>query len=269
MTAVLDFEQVLDELAELSCFPESALEVRRVVDRPGSSLRDIERVVQKDALLASRLLKLANAPFYGRSREVVRVRDALATLGVASVRNLALSLALSETATTVCGAGAVPVLQHGLLTAVLGERLHPRGSAAADVAFTAGIVHHVGLLGMMALVGPEVGEHHRHDDGVDVIIREEAAYGFSHVRLGAALLSGWNLPDDVVKAVSDHHGYALEPGPAAALRLCSELARDIQAGNDADDVIVERAFGSGPNQALQLTDALLGAAVEHARGTAV
>ncbi len=50
------------------------------LENPWLSLEDIATVVSKDQVLAARLLKMANSPFYGFIRRVTCVRQAPALL---------------------------------------------------------------------------------------------------------------------------------------------------------------------------------------------
>ena len=89
-------EQALRNVRALHVFPRVAERVRRVVDDQRSSLIELEEVVAMDPALAGQLLRVANSPFYGLSRRVSTIRQAILILGFQQTRDLALALALAS-----------------------------------------------------------------------------------------------------------------------------------------------------------------------------
>lgn len=80
----------------LPILPEAALKIRRAVNSSNVSSQFIIDIVQTDAVLSARLLKVANSPLYGTWREIKTIKDAVRRLGVEATRNLSFSLSVNQ-----------------------------------------------------------------------------------------------------------------------------------------------------------------------------
>ena len=72
-----------------------ALAIVDACRRDDSSIRDVQDLVRTDPALCSRLIRLANSAHYGM-RAIAGANDAVARLGMKSVRQLALSFSLVD-----------------------------------------------------------------------------------------------------------------------------------------------------------------------------
>ncbi|MEF3192577.1 MAG: HDOD domain-containing protein [Campylobacterales bacterium] len=75
---------------------ESVIEIQRLCTNPDSSLQDISRIVEKDPMLTANILKAANSPLYGFSREVTSVAQAVSLFGMATILGFAVSSAIKN-----------------------------------------------------------------------------------------------------------------------------------------------------------------------------
>ena len=87
--------------------------------------------------------------------------------------------------------------------------LYGYGAIAADpeVAFTAGLMHHIGKT---AIANSHRSEYERvmmtvDNEGRSFIEVEREVFGFSHAELGAAVVQQWGLPDSLVLIIRHHH----------------------------------------------------------------
>ncbi len=79
--------------------PDSQLAVMRIVSKinsPGVEIGAVEEIVKQDVALSFRLLKLINSSFYGLSKKVQSIRQALALLGLRKIKDWVTLLALSQ-----------------------------------------------------------------------------------------------------------------------------------------------------------------------------
>jgi len=170
---------------------------------------DVLKIVSCDPAIAARVLKVSNSSFYGRRGRVLSLREGVITLGVHTVKSLAIGLA-------VAGLHKRLVLDPKL---ALAQARYWRCSIATSVAaseiarslrlscrdecFTGGLVRQVGQLGMMGEFGagyasflaPQVME------SPDFALREERAFGLSHVEVGQAMCEQWKLPEPLTALV--------------------------------------------------------------------
>ena len=69
-----------------------ATRFQRVAGDKNAKVADLVKVISMDPLLAVRLLKLANSPYYGLCKEVETVLRAVSVLGVKTTRDLAIAM---------------------------------------------------------------------------------------------------------------------------------------------------------------------------------
>jgi len=84
-------EEMLKKIKQLPPLPESALQIEAVYQDPDSSFNDMVKILEKDPLLTADILKAANSPLYGFSREINAISQAVGLFGMGTVRGFALA----------------------------------------------------------------------------------------------------------------------------------------------------------------------------------
>lgn len=75
---------------------ESTLEIQRICNDDNASLKDLAKVVEKDPMLTANILKSANSPLYGFSREISSVDRAVNLFGMTTIKGFALNAAVKN-----------------------------------------------------------------------------------------------------------------------------------------------------------------------------
>jgi len=89
-------DSLLSKIKTLPPMPETVTQIQRICADPESSVGDLIKVVEKDPMITANLLKAANSPFYGFSREIKTVSQAVSLFGMSTVKGLALSGAVKK-----------------------------------------------------------------------------------------------------------------------------------------------------------------------------
>ena len=227
--------RALRRAEEVELFPAAAARILAVADDPDSSLMDLEAAVSSDPSLSAQILRIANSAFYGLSRRVGSLRQALFVLGFEATRNIALGLAVLARG----GASGArrAVWRHSLRTGIIAHRAarHLRVDDAGEL-MVSGLLHDFGKLLMLELGGPPYGEALTTLLGSDEerLTWERQLFGHDHATLGAACLEHWAIPGDICEAVRLHHELALEAVaehlPAAVVMLADRLEQSGDPG---------------------------------------
>lgn len=190
-----------------------ALEVLRLARDEKSRVDDLIALIESDAVLSARILATVNSSFYGMSRRILSLRQAIVALGLRSLRVMALSFSLVDTVRGAQRDGdCFDYARHwrrSLSTAVAG-RILARASAPtlAEDAFTCGLVSDIGIAAAWCsaadLYAPVLEQARQ--SGAPLHQAEQAAFGISHAGLGAELLRCWGLPEPIPAVVAAHHG---------------------------------------------------------------
>ena len=213
---------LVDELEQLPVERCAAMRVLWLADDPNSSSDDLAKVAAADPALTSRIMRIANSPYYGLSGKVRSCAFAITVLGFSTVRSLAAAVA----AGAVGQPRAVPqgFWLHAATTATAASIVAPRVGAKHPDAFSLGLLHDLGrsLLYRSDPEGYAALSEATGSESLELTAAERATYGIDHARAVARILKAWSFPEDFVDALANHHG-----DPAAAT---SALARSLAAG---------------------------------------
>jgi len=143
-------ERILGSLKDLPPMPQVAQKAREVMAKPTSSFSDLAKVIEADQAIVTRILKIANSPYYGLSGKVSSVRHAAVVLGSKTLMEM-LNLACSSEILGQTLAGydleAGDLWTHSLGVAagsqILARRVKPE---LEQDAFSAGLIHDAGKI---------------------------------------------------------------------------------------------------------------------------
>ena len=233
-------EKLLQRVEELATLPEVSMRIMQMLDDPDTEARDLQRIFEEDSALSSKLLKLANSPFYGFSREIASVERAIVLLGFNAVKALALSSSVGSMFSSDEDANGLAPNQlwtHSLAVGVAARRIfRALGRAEGDGAFLAGVMHDMGLLlehqclpEALSEVIQAVGR-----DGGDFLTAEQDRLDADHCEFGLAIADKWHFPAALANAIGYHHR-PLEAEEeyqplTCALALADNLAAQLQLG---------------------------------------
>ncbi len=194
----------LERVHELKVIPEVALRLQQTARSDRATPKTLERLIRTDPVLSARILKLANSPLYGVSREVTSLARAIHLLGFEVVTDLALALAFTTQARS-SGPLALASWEHCVRTACAARLLaDPQPDISQDHAFTAGLLTDVGRLLLFGLE-PESARELFMAGSPPRLAEERAALGFDHAQLAATFLRRWGLPESTCHVVERHH----------------------------------------------------------------
>ena len=174
-------------------------------------LASLGRLIELDPALTVAVLRLVNSPFYGLSRQVATVSEAIMVLGMGTVRRVALTTAVAHPIQQLGLKRSLleAVWRKSLAGAVLACNLLD-GHAQSQVAFTAGVLQDLGRLDLY-LRSPENYAAMECLAGAELCEAEQRSFGLTHAEAGAELAEAWALPPVIVEAIVLHH----RPGPNA------------------------------------------------------
>ena len=85
-----------NRVRQLPPLPESALQIEAVYQNPDSSFADMVKILEKDPLLTATILKAANSPLYGFTREISSITQAVGLFGMGTIRGFALATIIKK-----------------------------------------------------------------------------------------------------------------------------------------------------------------------------
>jgi len=88
---------ILNQIKNLPPLPKSVMEVQKITNDPNSSIKDLVNVIKEDPMLTANLLKAANSPLYGFTRQIKTVDQAVSLFGMSTVKGFVISFAIRNT----------------------------------------------------------------------------------------------------------------------------------------------------------------------------
>ncbi len=208
--------------------PELLAKLQLEVNQGDPDPAVIARIAGSDVAMAASLIRIANSPFYARSRPVSTVAESVAMLGVGPAVSV-LAGFLARHAIRVDS----PLIEHfwetstrrSLAMAHIARQLY---GIAPDIAQTCGLFCHIGipvmLQGVRGYAGTLAEALARQDRSFTQT--ENAAHRTDHAVVGAIVARTWRLPPIIAIAVRLHHDFTSLPdkGIPAEVRALVAIA---------------------------------------------
>ncbi|MGA2175751.1 MAG: HDOD domain-containing protein [Verrucomicrobiota bacterium] len=250
----LDRAQVDARLSGCACLPslstiDSALRELLGADQRYTS--QIAEIIRRDPSLTARLLRLVNSVYYGMSKPVRNIEEAVFYLGVRQIRQLAMVTPIIEDFQKLAEGRRFPWRQFwrhciatALMTREITDLLHSQDD---EIDYVAGLIHDVGKIVMASAFPDHFHEiyHRRAGEGMELMPLEREVLGVDHADLGAMYLRKQRLPEVFVEIVEYHHApqlARLQTNVAAAVHVADLLVRHTKIGDSGNHA--EVAFDS-------------------------
>ena len=142
----LSFEHIIRQIQELPSLPVVVLELLSSMDQDDTDVHVLAQKIELDQGLAAKTLRIANSSFYGMQSKVTSIPQAVSVLGFHSIRTVVTACALTGSFAPVSGGFDFQAFwRHSLATAVAARLLAPHLRVNPETAFTAGLLHDLGL----------------------------------------------------------------------------------------------------------------------------
>ncbi len=197
-------KRVLSSLRDLPAMPNVVTKALGVMKDPRSGAADLSKVLENDHAVTVELLKMVNSPYFGMSRNIQTVSQAVSLLGFNEVKSIILACAMKPMMTTQGGRG---LWEHAINTAVAAETIAKKlGRSDYDVSFAQGLMHDLGKIVF------ELYNHQKYLEsinmakgGANILTAEKMIFGFDHTEVGYNLGLRWGLPKQIVSVMQHHH----------------------------------------------------------------
>jgi HD-like signal output (HDOD) protein len=189
-------------------FPAIAQRLLGLVSQEDVSIRQVYELVKMDPSFSAELLRFANSALFGLRREVKSLPQAIGIVGLDRVKTMATFVALNRMVRSSVRVEALrKIWLHSLVTAVIADEAGRMSYIARDTAYTAGLLHNLGTLGLMSAYPDEYSRmlEVSNDFGFDLLRTERDLFEIDHCAAGAYLAQDWDFPDELAAAIAIHH----------------------------------------------------------------
>ena len=225
----------VQQVKSLPTLPPIVAKISKMVESPTTSSADVGRVIAQDQVLSARILRMANSPFFGMSRKISSVTQALVILGFDVIKGLVLTTSVFE----MIKMSIVGLWEHSIGTAATARVIASKlGEGDAEEISVAGLLHDLGKVVLTVQLDSEIK-----DEIIGLVEKEQISFyeaeqkvlDFSHAQVGQWLAEHWKLPQSLAEPMCYHH----QPERARFAE------RQTAVVHLADIIIRARGFGSG------------------------
>ncbi len=226
--------QRLKNIQSLPTLPPIVSKLNQMVSDEDVTAVKLGKVIEKDQVLTSKLLKMVNSSFFGFPQRISTVSNAIVLLGFNVIKTLIVTSSIFE----VMQASDIGLFEHSLgCAAAAGLTAKKLGMKNPEEVSTAGLIHDLGKIVLRAELPDEyetvVETARRQDQYMREV--EKNALGIGHGEIGGILARQWNLPERLVYPIEYHH----TPEASPAFREVSSVV------HFADILIRALGFGFG------------------------
>lgn len=225
-----DIVRAASALGVLGGGAQTAHRILAALCDPGLGSREVADMILREPGLAARVLKVANSAYYGRSRDIATLDQALLILGLDAVRGITAAACLDRSIARRSQFGAIDpraLVNHCVASGFATEQLaRISGRSSSAEAFMAALLHDFGVPvqerldpdGVAALI-----KALRDQPDADVEALESSLVKVSHSRCAEVIFDSWQLPQSILLAALHCYDPSLAPGPAKELTTLVHL----------------------------------------------
>jgi HD-like signal output (HDOD) protein len=209
--------------------PQVAIEVMQLSERPNVRFEEVVELLQKDAVLAARVLSIAQSATYAARSPITTLHQASVRLGIKTMRDVVLEAALHLKVFRVPGYdGAMERLgRHAAAVAHIMRAVCRSTNVESGYAFLCGLLHDVGFAASLLALANDPTWRRSGFDALKPVLDDV------HEEASGLLTRIWKLPEGLQRMVSTHH----DPAPGgkvelvnASLIVAEQLAWEAGAG---------------------------------------
>ncbi len=229
----ISLEQVLAS-AQLPALPQTAIRLLELSQDAANGPAEYAKPIEADPGLMGQILRFVNSSYFGFSREIASIKQALALVGVRTIKNFALwSAVFSLVPDPKFGPFDLKKLwQDSLRRAVFARLLGRKVNLPnAEDLFAAALLQDMAIPLLLKELPSQYEDliQRRSAENLRLSQLERGLFGWDHAQAAAALVRNWRLPEEFAVLIERHPNLSeLLTGPtpvvdAACVALASML----------------------------------------------
>jgi len=237
-------QEILDYVEKMPAFPRSVHKIIELTSSSDSSARDIITVIESDPVMTGKILQVMNSAFYSLPVKITSIHRALVIIGLNTIKNLAISIAVIGVLKPYKDAefDSDLFLEHSFAVAVLCKILAERQGISlleSSDYFIAGLFHDFGKI-IFAEFKPELFKQalkESNTNNISLHLAELKYLGINHAHVSYILALKWGLSENIAESIKLHH----QESPSDLLSSCiftaNQIAKQGELGVSGNPVI--------------------------------
>ena len=207
-----NIDDIINGIDTLKPIPPVAAQIMALAEDENSSMSEIADLIVYDPSITASLLKICNSVYFGLSRKVESVRDAITLLGLDQMVELVLLNGTAENFKDEpdgYGLGEGELWHHAVLSAHVAKVLAENHGLAnkKHLIFTAALVKDIGkiIMGRFVAFSYEKINILVNSKGYSFNEAEKEVIGMNHEELGALVGKKWQFGKKLIYIIRHHH----------------------------------------------------------------
>lgn len=226
-------------ISNLPVLPTVVTDLLTKMGEPDVEIEDIVKIIETDASLSLKILRLSNSAFYGLPRHVSTIKNAVVILGFNGIRSVVLSVNLSKLMKIDLDFTDTNnnFWAHSLATATVVKLIARRNISKLQIdpeeAFCAGLLFGIGKFYLSIQYSDQYTEivGKTKESGNSFYALEEDIFGITHNYVGSVISKVWKFPPPLIAIFSELSDID-ESNPLTLLtRLSDTLSQNIGYNN--------------------------------------
>ncbi len=199
-------QDYLVDVADLITLPDIYIAIEETIEDPKSDMKELSEVISIDPAISTRLLKIANSPFYGQASEIDSVNRAVSLLGTKTIHDTVLAITLSHVFQSMVGVNfdVANFWQNSIMRGTVAKSCaRELNIHDPDRLFILGLLSNIGHM-VMGIRDPilmqKVNTEHQ-KTGHPIHLFERSTFGFDFAELGADILESWSIPNPIISGI--------------------------------------------------------------------
>jgi HD-like signal output (HDOD) protein len=203
-------EQVKNNLEDMASMPHVAAKALELLNEAEPSSEDLGKVFQLDMVLTGKLLKIVNSAYYGFTKRISTVPDAISILGYDNLRNLLISTiafdVFSKTRKNVLDNNGLWL--HSLAAGTFAQAIAKELNLfKPEEYYISGLLHDVGKV---ILIQTAPNDYKKvlnlcKEKRISIFEAEQELLGTDHAEIGYIVALHWKLPLMISSSIRFHH----------------------------------------------------------------
>jgi two-component system cell cycle response regulator len=201
--------QIIQNIEHIGTSPELSIKILQAVERTDINMNDVVKIILEEPTVCAQILKVANSAYYYRGERINNMTGAVVHLGLENVRRILLAIELIgvfKANSVLTFFNEINFWKHSVAGALLASEL---SSTAAkndtESAYLCGLLRNVGVLAIRQFLPKEFFQIYEMIGKKNVPFKNASkeTIGIDHREITHLLCMRWNLPDKIIRVLSE------------------------------------------------------------------
>lgn len=237
--AINNLKNQVQNIINLPPLPNITMEIIGMIDNPNINVQTLSKAIAKDQVITTKVLKVANSPFFSYPRVISTVDFAITILGFETVKEIVLSASYIGHFKNYKNDqfNTESFWLHLISSSVISREIAKAIKyPLVGEAFIAGLIHDIGIFIMSQFFQKEFSQFLEiyATEEKNIIQIENEIFGSTHAEIGSWLLEKWNFPPQLVEAVKHHHSpenATINPKLTTIIYYTEYFSQNLKIGN--------------------------------------